>query len=117
MNRRYQKGDNNNSLKDRAIVRTATRPLRQELDEAGYGDAQRWKHGRRSISRWDKHQRFSATSEAESPDLWKFVHLLRQLELAQDKAEDALTWLAEYGWRGVQKWSEIERPMREVLGS
>ena len=117
MNRRYQKGDNKNRLKDQATACAATRPVRRKLDKAVYEDALRRERGRSSISHWNKHQRFTGTSEMESSGLWQVVHFLRQVEFAQDEVEDALTWLAEYGWRGVQEWPEIERRVREVLGS
>jgi hypothetical protein len=38
-------------------------------------------------------------------------------EFAHGEAEDALTWLAEYGWRRVKEWPDIERRVRGVLGS
>jgi hypothetical protein len=37
-------------------------------------------------------------------------------EFAQGEAKDALTWLAEYGWRKVKEWPAIERRVREALG-
>jgi hypothetical protein len=38
-------------------------------------------------------------------------------EFAYGEAEDDLSWLADYGWRGTKDWPRIERRVREVLGS